>query len=142
MLCYKPEQLIFPCVAVPTKTRWNNLKIKHLLKNQPELLKTSKENARHFWLILEVNVTWISWVILNLQQQQNGWVRKITIIRQKKRPVESSVWTLERLDIPNSLEKLEYAMPIIRETNKSMFCTYYKKWFLKDGLQDNHWVKH
>ena len=52
------------------------------------------------------------------------------------------MWLLEILEIPNSLEKLEFVVPLKNDTNKIPFCTYYKKLLLKYGLQDNHYVGH
>ena len=33
-------------------------------------------------------------------------------------------------------------MPLKRDTKKTPFCMYSNKLFLKDGIQDNHWVGH
>ena len=56
--------------------QYNSKNLKKKLKNRPQLLKTSKGNVRHFWLILEVDGTWASCVTLDPPQRKQGWVGK------------------------------------------------------------------
>ena len=51
------------------------------------------------------------------------------------------MWTLEILEITNQLEKLEYVVPLQRDTKNTPFCMYSAKLFLKYGLQDNNCVR-
>ena len=47
---------------------------------------------------------------------------------------------MERLEIPNSLGKLEFSVPLKRYSKKTRFCMSSDELFLKDCLQNNHWV--
>ena len=46
------------------------------------------------------------------------------------------------MEITNSLEKLEYVVPLKYNTKKNLFCMSSNKLFLIDGLQSNNWVVH
>ena len=47
---------------------------------------------------------------------------------------------MEILEIPNSLEKLEYVVPLKRKSKKTPFCMSYNTFSLKDSIHNNHWV--
>ena len=47
---------------------------------------------------------------------------------------------LKGLEIPNSLRKLEYGVPFKRDNKMTPWCMSSNKFFLKDGLQNNHRV--
>ena len=48
----------------------------------------------------------------------------------------------ERLEIPNSLGKLEYVLSIKRNFKNTKCCMSSNKFFLKYGLQEKHWFGH
>ena len=49
---------------------------------------------------------------------------------------------LEILEITNSLEKLEFVVPLKKDTKKTPFCMSDNKLFFNYGIQDNNWVGH
>ena len=48
---------------------------------------------------------------------------------------------MEKLETRNSLENLEFVVPLKRDTNKTPFCMFSKKDIFKNVLQDNNRVR-
>ena len=86
----------------------------------------------------EVNSTWTTCVILNLQQRNHVWVRENTRRLKDKSPVENSVWTLEILWIPNSLETIGICHANQMWYKNNPFLCLIKNIFLKYGQPYNH----
>ena len=47
---------------------------------------------------------------------------------------------MDILEISNSLEKLEFVVPLKHDTKKTPFCMFYNRFFPEYGIQYNHWV--
>ena len=124
------------------RTRKKSLK-ELVLKYQSLLLNISRENVRHFWLILYMNDTWTPCIIQNLIQRSQGKVRNNN---NKKKTYLTNIWKFRVtiVNIVNSkfIGKLEFVVPHKRDTKKTPLCMYSNKFYLKDGLQDNNWLGH
>ena len=68
-------QIILRSVVVPIKIRQEKYLNKSILKYQRLLLKISRENVWHFWMILEVIGSSTTRLILNILWRKQGWVR-------------------------------------------------------------------
>ena len=128
------------CCAYEEKTKERFKKI------PTEILTPTLEYSRRkcLTLLTDIGSDWFINTMRNPKHPINNTrlSLKKTITRQTKMWIESYVWPLERLEIPNWLEKMKYAMPLKRNTKKTKFFISYNKFFLKYGTNYNHWVGH